>query len=83
MVNCKLVDYNVYFNKMSLSHSHTHTHTHQWPSTRHVVLIEQDAVSSLIDFMQKVYVTQPDIMYLACKLLHTYSITNPYKVIMH
>ena len=52
----------------------------QWASTRSTVLADTGAVSSLVDFMQKVYVTQPDIMLLATVLVHSYRKTHNDKV---
>lgn len=52
----------------------------QWPLTQHSVLLEPGALPDLVDFMQKVYITQPDIMHIACQLLQRYYQLHPYKV---
>ena len=51
-------------------HTHTHTHTHaQWPSTHGGVFECNESPSVLIDLMNKVYVTHPDLLLLCCQLL--------------
>ena len=50
--------------------SYTHTHTHaQWPSTHGGVFECNESPSVLIDLMNKVYVTHPDLLLLCCQLL--------------
>uniref|UniRef100_A0A1X7V6E3 Calponin-homology (CH) domain-containing protein n=2 Tax=Amphimedon queenslandica TaxID=400682 RepID=A0A1X7V6E3_AMPQE len=51
----------------------------KWPSTQFSVLCDEKSLTTMIDFMHKIYVTQPDIMLISCQLLQKYCQINPHR----